>query len=188
MTPASMDEQTRFASLLPHIQGRLKRKFNRNPEAQEDCIAIAVGHAFALFLSASRRHKRVTPGTLAYFAAKMTYSGRQLGSRWRKYDALAAKTGKVERPLCLSHDELAELLEDRKGAWPTVLDRVGFQMDWTEFMAAQPKRTQGIVGMLAKGYRRSEAAHAVGISRPAATQRMVRLRDAWEDLQEDVLQ
>jgi len=186
MTPATSDEQSRFASMLPHIEGRLKRKFNCSPEAQEDCIAIAVGHAFALFLSATRRHKRVTPGTLAYFAAKMTYSGRQLGSRWTKYDALAAKTGKVEKPLSLSSGELDELLEDRKNAWPTVLDRVAFQTDWTEFMAAQSKRNQGIVGMLAKGYRRSEAAHAVGISRPAVTQRMARLRDCWEQYQGEV--
>ena len=74
MTPASKDEQIRFVSILPEIESRLSHRFASDPDKDER-IAVGVGHAFLLFLSATRRHKKVTPGTLAFYAARMTYSG-----------------------------------------------------------------------------------------------------------------
>ena len=54
-------------------------------------------------------------------------------------------------------------------------------------MAERDRRDEQITGMLAKGYLRSEAAYAIGISRPAVTYRMDRLRGDWEDFQPDPL-
>lgn len=186
MTPATDSENTAFQSLLPGIEGRLRTRFRReNPESKEEKIAVAVGHAFLLFLSATRRNKRVTAGTVAFYSARMTISGRQVGSAMRKYDAFSETNGEIQHPLSLSENDLDDLLEDRKNAWPTVLDRVGFELDWTDFMSDRSSRDRDIVGLLAKGYLRSEAAEAVGLSRPAVTQRMGRLKKGWEDLQEE---
>ena len=62
---------------------------------------------------------------------------------------------------------------------------MAFAMDWTELMAGRDRRDRQITGMLAKGYLRSEAAEAVGISRPAVTQRMGRLKEGWDEHQGD---
>ena len=172
-------EQTRFASILPEIEGRLECGFACDPELKEELVAIGVGHAFLLFLSATRRNKQFTPRTLAFYAARMTRSGRIVGSSTSKYDAFSTTNGEIQRPLSLSDNDLSELLEDRKNAW-TPADQTAFRIDWTEFLSERDRRDEQIVGILAKGYRRSEAAHAVGISRPAVTQRMGRLKEGWE--------
>jgi len=97
MRPATDSENRTFQSLLPGIEGRLRTLFRReDPESMEEKIAVAVGHAFLLFLSATRRNKRVTAGTVAFYSARMTISGRQLRSRWTKCDALATKTDMVD--------------------------------------------------------------------------------------------
>ncbi|NOZ24083.1 MAG: hypothetical protein GXP25_23650, partial [Planctomycetes bacterium] len=53
MTPATSNEQSQFASLLPRIEGRLEHCFTCDPELKEELIALGVGHAFLLFLSAT---------------------------------------------------------------------------------------------------------------------------------------
>ncbi|NOZ20111.1 MAG: hypothetical protein GXP25_03375 [Planctomycetes bacterium] len=116
----------------------------------------------------------------------MTLSGRWIGSRQSKYEVLAARTGEISPPLSLSENDLSDLLEDRKNGW-SLADRIAFEIDWGDFISLQSQRDQKIAGLLAKGYRRSEAAHAVGLRRPAVTQRMNRLRDHWAEFQEDAL-
>ena len=112
----------------------------------------------------------------------MTRSGRQVGSRSSKYDAFSTTNAEIPRPLSLDESDLSELLADRTGSWP-VADRACFEMDWKEFMSERSEVDRQIVGMLAKGHRRSEAAEAIGVSRPAVTQRMYRVQEAWENYQ-----
>ena len=54
-------------------------------------------------------------------------------------------------------------------------------------MSDRSRRDRDIVGLLAKGHLRSEAAEAVGLSRPAVTQRMARPKGDWEDLQQEAV-
>ena len=183
MTPATSNEQTRFASILPRIEERLERGFTCDPELKEELIAIGVSHAFLLFLSATRRNKCITAGTLAFYAARMTRSGRPVGSAMSKYDVFSTANGKIEPPLSLSDNDLSELLKDQKNIW-TPADQVAFKVDWTEFLSERDRRDGQIVGMLAKGYLRSEAAEAVGLSRPAVTYRMDRMQEDWEERQD----
>jgi len=127
MTPATSDEQTRFASLLPGIEGRLKHGFARDPELKEELIAIGVGHAFLLFLSATRRGKKVTAGTLAYYAkrikekfgVKMSYTDVHTAvSPWRycDYDARVPGAGTLAATF-YAYGQL--LLNDQRVYGPT---------------------------------------------------------------------
>ena len=132
MTPATSNERSVFESFLPEIEGRLDRGIACGPEEKEEFIAIAVGHAFLLFLSATRRGKRVTASTLAYYAKRMTWSGRQVGSAMSKYDAFSTTNGAIQHPLSLSENDLGGLLEDRRNSW-TPADQTAFRIDWTDF-------------------------------------------------------
>jgi hypothetical protein len=74
------------------------------------------------------------------------------------------------------------LLADRRSAVP---DLVAFRVDWSAFLAGQADRTRTAMSMLAEGYRRSEVADRLGVTRPAITQRMNKAQREWERFQDD---
>ncbi|MCY2928635.1 MAG: hypothetical protein NTV86_03915 [Planctomycetota bacterium] len=68
-TPVLEDVRNEFTAFLPELSGRLSRRFrHRGPEARAEAVAEGVAHAWVLYVSASRRQKCVTPGTLAHYA------------------------------------------------------------------------------------------------------------------------
>ena len=73
MQPATIQESQHFESLLPVIQSHLSNKFR-----DEEYVSCALGLAFMLFLSAVRRNRKFTASSLAFYAGKMSYSGRQV--------------------------------------------------------------------------------------------------------------
>lgn len=86
----------------------------------------------------------------------------------RIFDCLSAP----DQPVWKDH-----LLHDRRTPPP---DQVAFRIDWSEFLAEQSDRTRRAIGLLAAGYKRSEVADTLGVTRPAVTQRIDRVRRDWE--------
>ena len=78
-TPVLEDVRNEFTAFLPGLSGRLSRRFRHwGPEARAEAVAEGVAHAWGLYLSACRRQKSVTPGTLAHYAGGMVESGRKV--------------------------------------------------------------------------------------------------------------
>jgi hypothetical protein len=61
-----------------------------------------------------------------------------------------------------------------------VPDQVAFRCDWSEALAQQNDRVRQMIGLLAAGYLRCNVTEKFGITRPAITQRMDRVRRDWD--------
>jgi hypothetical protein len=136
---------------------------------------------------------------LATYAVWHVKDGRHVGGgRDRTCDALSRRAARRWRfkvhPLpgmkeytydCLSPADhpvwRRALLEDHRTPIP---DQVAFRVDWSMFLARQTNRTRQIIAMLAAGHRRCEVAETFGVTSPALTQRMNRLRREWMTFQD----
>lgn len=187
------DRQLRveFVAFLPDLKRVLRAKFRRlHPEARSERVSEAIAFAFGTWLTARRRGRDVNVYSLSHFAALAVSAGRRFaGGSWTNTRfAVGKRTRNASWAVSLDPQRrFADwLLEDRHCRWP-VLDRVAFKLDWATFVSGQTHRTRRIIALLSQGYRRSEAAHLLGISRPCVTQRMCRAHAEWERFQDEPL-
>jgi hypothetical protein len=178
-----------FLALLPELKHRLRLTFRHlRAEARGEIVSEGIAIAFAIWLSARRRHRPINIISLSRYAAATVGCGRRLAGT-RSTDVLsecARCKGRVPTvyylgagDLMLQGHHLDPILRDRWSHWP-VPDRVAFKLDFGDYVSRQPQRTRRIIDLLAQGYRRCEAATLLGVSSAAVTQRMDRAWQAWQ--------
>jgi hypothetical protein len=180
-----------------HIQFRHLNQIDR-----EEAVAEAVAGAFCNYASTRRRRKAhaIAPTMLAQFGVLHVKTGRHIGgAQDSKRDVLSWRAqragGFKVRLLGWNDEEIYDcltapdqpvwrwvLLEDHRTPVP---DQVAFRLDWSTFLAQQTDRTRQAIGMLAAGHRRCEVADRLGVTRPALTQRMNRVRRDWGKFRAD---
>jgi DNA-directed RNA polymerase specialized sigma24 family protein len=191
-----------FLEFLPAVRRHANISFRQLPHAdREEAVAEAVAAAFINYASAQRRGKShsINRSMLATFAVRHVRDGRHVGgSQDSRKDVMSRKAQRargfsvLRLPSmdghvfdCLSAPDQPvwkdHLLHDRRTPPP---DQVAFRIDWSRFLAQQNDRTRRAIGLLAAGYRRSEVADTLGVTRPAITQRMDRVRRDWEKFRE----
>jgi DNA-directed RNA polymerase specialized sigma24 family protein len=178
-----------FLALLPELKRRLRLTFRRlRAEARAECVTEGIAIAFAMWLSARRRHRPVNIISLSRYTIAAVRSGRKLAgtSSTDVLSECARCKGRVPTVyylgtgnLLLEGRHLDPILRDRWSHWP-VPDRVAFKLDFRDYVSQQSRRPRQIIDLLAQGYRRSEAATMLGVSSAAVTQRMDRAWQAWQ--------
>jgi hypothetical protein len=186
-----------FLRFLPAVKKHAEITFRQLSEVEkEEAVAEAIATAYCNYASAARRRRTdaLKPSMLATYAAWHVKDGRHVGGgRDRTRDVLSRRAAqrrqfKVHRLCGREHciyDCLAlndhpvwrrVLLEDRRTPVP---DQVAFRIDWSAFLSRQTDRTRRMLAMLAEGHRRCQVADKFGVTAPALTQRMDRLRRQW---------
>jgi hypothetical protein len=178
-----------FLALLPELKHRLRLTFRHlRAEARAECVTEGIAIAFAMWLSARRRHRPVNIISLSRYTIAAVRSGRKLAgtSSTDVLSECARCKGRVPAAyhlgagdLLLQGHHLDPILRDRWSHWP-VPDRVAFKLDFRDYVSRQPHRTRQIIDLLAQGYRRCEAATLLGVSSAAVTHRMVLAWQAWQ--------
>ena len=185
--PTIEEIREEFAAFLPSLAGRLSARFcYRDPEAQADAIAEAIGHAWMMYLSARQRNKTVTVGNIAYFAGRMVEAGRKVAGA-SSLDALAdtAVSRRRQAPAVsldassLSHSSFYRIFGDKRWRWP-VIDYVAPRLDMQAFQAQCCTRDRRIMNMKVRGVPQNRIAAELGISSPAISQRLRTLRCRWD--------
>jgi len=178
--PSDTEIRREFRRLLRELASRLRyRFFGRGPDVQAERVAEGVAMAWSTFRSARRRGKAVTAGNLAYYIVKAVSSGRRLAGS-STTDALSDRAQRLlGKAVSLDADsDVYDLIISRRWRWPLV-DIGGTRMDGDAFVARCRERDRRILQMRAESRSQREIAARLGISPPAVTQRLSRLRQAW---------
>ena len=178
--PSDTEIREEFQRLLPELSSRLRcRFFALGPDLQAECVAEGVAMAWSTYRSARRRRKAVTAGNLAWYSIKALSAGRRLAGS-STTDALSDRAQRLlGKTVSLDADYgLYDIIVGRRWRWP-LIDIVGTRLDWDAFVARCRERDKEILQMRAEGRPQREIAGRLGISPPAVTQRLCRLRQAW---------
>lgn len=186
--PADGDVHHEFEVMFPALQGRLRRRFRRyRPDRRDEFVAEATAMAWMMFLSACRRGKDVTVGTLATFAGKAIAAGRRLAGM-TDLDALSdSPRAQTRVGVHVSLPETGggaatrfeQVFGDHRWRWP-VLDVVAPAMDLQTFLAACDGRDRRIVAMKSEGHQQIAIAAELGISPSAVCLRLGAMRRRWD--------
>jgi hypothetical protein len=178
--------RSEFVEILPGLAGRLSVRFRfRDPDAQADAVAEAIGIAWMMFLAARTRGKHPSAGNLAFYAGKAVDAGRKVTGT-SSLDALSdTSLSRTRQGHALSLEEVGETgrfyrtFGDRRWRWP-VIDYVQPHLDMEAFQAGCSHRDRQIMKMKERGLEQREIAGKLGISPPAVCQRLSKLRRLWE--------
>jgi len=137
-----------------------------------ELIQDTIAHAAALLHRNEVKKKEVTPGSVAYFAVKLTRSGRRsTGSS--ATDVLHPGTQLAGRARVVSFDEplgfdeagdlftLADVFENEQED-PSVL--AARRLDWEICLAGQTRRGRTLLTVVAEGSTFRDVAHLLGLS------------------------
>ena len=143
-------------------------------EDHAELIQDSIAHAASTLHSAEAAGKTVPPGMVAYFAVKLTRSGRRsTGSS--KTDAIHPGTQMAGRSRLTSFDEplgfddeatgdaltLADVFDNRNDD-PSML--AARNLDWELFYKGQTSRDRKLLSMVAEGSTLRKGARALGLS------------------------
>jgi len=186
--PTDEEIQAEFKLLMPELSSRLRTRFFENgPYREDELTAEAVAICWDTYRSARRRGRTPTASNLSWYAIGTVLAGRRLtGST--SLDALSST--KLARSRIGEHVSLCEssalpecvlytTFSDRRWRWP-IIDVVGPQLDWDQFVAGCDERDQRIVEMKIAGFQQTEIAEELGISPPAVCQRLSAMRRRWD--------
>ena len=185
--PTLEEISSEFTAFLPGLAGRLANRFRRkDPEAQADAVAEAVGLSWLMYLSARMRSKKVGPSTLAFYAGRSVDAGRKVAGHSSK-DAMSDSPTARERigqhvsldDGVLSQARFYMTFGDRRWRWPVHM-YVALRLDFQSFLTRCGTRDRRIVEMKAEGHRQEEIAARLGVSASAVCQRVRILRRRWE--------
>ncbi len=178
--PSDTEIREEFQRLLPELSSRLRCRFLAlGPDLQAECVAEGVAMGWSTYRSARRRRKAVTAGNLAWYTIKALSAGRRLAGS-STTDALSGRAQRLlGKTVSLDADNgLYDIIVGRRWKWP-LIDVVGTRLDWDAFVAHCRERDKEILQMRAEGCPQCEIAAKLGVSPPAVTQRLSRLRQAW---------
>ena len=186
--PADADVHHEFEVMFPALQGRLRRRFRRyRPDRRDEFVAEATAMAWMMFLSACRRGKNVTVGTLATFAGKAIAAGRRLAGM-TDLDALSdSPRAQTRVGVHVSLPEAGggaatrfnQVFGDHRWRWP-VLDVIAPALDLQTFLAASDYRDRKIVQMKSQGHEQIAIAAELGVSPSAVCLRLRAMRRRWD--------
>jgi len=173
--------QTRFVTMLPEIQQRLRQAFRHlDAEAREDSIEEAIVHSL---LSYSRLHERgraesASPSNLAWYATLQVKRGRPAGSRMNGKEPLSryAQLGNGIRIEQMQSNWIDAMIEDKRAS---VTDQVAAKLDVAAWFATLTKRMKEITKDLAFGFTTSEVARKHGVSSARVSQLRRTLEESW---------
>jgi hypothetical protein len=179
--------QTRFVTMLPEIQQRLRQTFRHlGAEAREDSIEEAIVHSL---LSYSRLHERgraesASPSSLAWYATLQVKRGRPAGSRMNGKEPLSryAQLGNGIRIEQMQSNWIDAMVEDKRAS---VTDQVAAKMDVGAWFATLTKRMKEIAKDLAFGFTTSEVAMKYGVSSGRVSQLRRTLEESWAAFQQE---
>lgn len=179
--------QTRFVTMLPEIQQRLRQAFRHlDAEAREDSIEEAIVHCL---ISYSRLHERgraesASPSTLAWYATLQVKRGRPAGSRMNGKEPLSryAQLGNGIRIEQMQSNWIDEMVEDKRAS---ITDQVAAKMDVAAWFATLTKRMKEIAKDLAFGFTTSEVAMKYGVSSGRVSQLRRTLEESWAAFQQE---
>ena len=179
--------QTRFVTMLPEIQQRLRQAFRHlDAEAREDSIEEAIVHSL---LSYSRLHERgraesASPSSLAWYATLQVKRGRPAGSRMNGKEPLSryAQLGNGIRIEQMQSNWIDAMVEDKRAS---VTDQVAAKMDVGAWFATLTKRMKEIAKDLAFGFTTSEVAMKHGVSSGRISQLRRTLEESWAAFQQE---
>ena len=179
--------QTRFVTMLPEIQQRLRQAFRHlDAEAREDSIEEAIVHSL---LSYSRLHERgraesASPSSLAWYATLQVKRGRLAGSRMNGKEPLSryAQLGNGIRIEQMQGNWIDAMVEDKRAS---VTDQVAAKMDVGAWFATLTKRMKEIAKDLAFGFTTSEVAMKYGVSSGRVSQLRRTLEESWAAFQQE---
>ena len=179
--------QTRFVTMLPEIQQRLRQAFRHlDAEAREDSIEEAIVHSL---LSYSRLHERgraesASPSSLAWYATLQVKRGRPAGSRMNGKEPLSryAQLGNGIRIEQMQSNWIDEMVEDKRAS---ITDQVAAKMDVGAWFATLTKRMKEIAKDLACGFTTSEVAMKYGVSSGRVSQLRRTLEESWAAFQQE---
>jgi hypothetical protein len=141
-------------------------------EDAAELIQDTIAHAAAMLHSAEAAGKKVTPGNVAYFAVKLTRSGRRSTSS-SKTDVMHPGTQLSGRTRLTSFDEplgfddagdpitLADVFANDQEDPGTLAAR---NMDWQTFYGKQSHRGQRLLAVVAEGSTLRDVARMLGLS------------------------
>ena len=165
--------QDGFLRILPEIRRLLRWCFrDEQVERRQEHVQEALCQAWAMYLPAHRRGKRLSAHGLAWYAWLATRSGRRFC--WESKRSVK----KSESLESLNLDELFAC--DGRARWP-VPEQAAFRIDWPQFVGQRNVKERQAIALLAIGHRRSEAAALLGISRAWMTQHMSRVHRDWQE-------
>jgi len=165
--------QDGFLTILPEV-GRLLRWCFRSEDAErrEELVQDTLCRAWAMYVRAFERGKRLGSHGLAWYAWLGARDGRRFCGQPKR---------SVENWVSIDSVDPEELLApDWKNRWP-VADSVAFRLDWQQFVGHQSDQDARAIGLLAVGHSRSDAAGLMGVSPARMTQRMKRVTENWAE-------
>ena len=144
------------------------------PEDAAELVQDAIAHAAALLHRAEAAGKQVTPGNVAYFAVKLTRSGRR-STHSSTTDVMSPGTRLAGRTQVISLDEplgmddeateipitLADVF-DNGAEDPSML--AARNLDWETFYGNQTPRGRRILAVVAEGSTLRDVARFLGLS------------------------
>jgi hypothetical protein len=179
--------QTRFVSMLPEIQQRLRHAFRQlDAEAREDSIEEAIVHSL---LSYSRLYERgraesASPSSLAWYATLQVKRGRPAGSRMNGKEPLSryAQLGNGIRIEQTQGNWIEAMVEDKRAP---VADQVAAKLDVSAWFATLTGRMKEIAKDLACGFTTSEVAVKYGVTAGRISQLRRTLEASWAAYQQE---
>jgi DNA-binding NarL/FixJ family response regulator len=183
-SPAAAREY--FEEILPKIERKASTAFMYlNASAREEAVAEAVALSWKGYLRCIEKSKRFTPWTLAYYAIRQVRSGVRFNGTYSA-DVLSERTRILRGTRVASIDatpagqpyddarswwDRSEALMDRRN-WDRPDEAVRISHDYGAFLTHDglKDRHRRVFDMLAEGYRPSEIAAMLDVSRARVTQ------------------
>jgi hypothetical protein len=177
--------QSKFVTMLPEIQQRLRRAFRHlDAEAREDAAEEAVIHSLLSYarLHDQGRAEAATASTLAWYAALAVKRGRPAGGHMNGKEPLSryAQVGNGIQIEQRYGNWLELLVEDKRASVP---DQVAAKMDVGAWFATLTQRMRQIAKDLALGCSTSEVAGKHGLSPGRISQLRRTLEESWSTFQ-----
>ncbi len=179
-SPTDQELQREFRALLPELSSRLRCRFyEHGRDLAAEYVAEATAMSWDTYRSARRRDKRPTAGNLAWYTAKAVLRGRRFAGS-SSTDVMSPKAqNTIGKTVSVDAGQgLYDLIIDKRWRYP-VVQVVGTRLDWDAFVATCRERDQTILHMQIQGYWHKDIASAIGVSSPAVTQRLAKLKRDW---------
>jgi hypothetical protein len=179
--------QTRFVTMLPEIEQKLRLAFCRlDPEACEDAIEEGIVHSLLAYvrLDEQGRAEIATPSSLAWYSSRHVKRGRPAAGRMNGKEPLS-RYGQISNDIEVERQPnkwIDALVEDKRAR---VADQVAAKMDVGDWFATLTKRMKEIAKDLAIGCSTSEVARKHGVTASRISQLRRSLEQSWTAFQQE---
>jgi hypothetical protein len=173
----SNSESTAFAALVPAVSRGIKCKLHwrkrlsedDRQEALADCLALAMVE----FSRGTRNGHEVTATSLVRYAMRQFSAGRRVGQTSHRSEVVA----QMPKQRALFFDDIAG--DPRSNP----ADVAAFSIDYAEWRSNLTGAPLQVCDMLTDGYRASDVADVVSLSRGRVSQLRGELELSWENFQ-----